>query len=198
METRRIHITGKQSTRLRRMARKGDVVRAVRCDESLVPLDKSIRHVDDIVAPELISLLSIGESNPLQLLVPDEHSRRWTADIQTKQLKRSLPSGSFLQLLPGDDAEKRIALPQDVRIYIEAPELSVLRAAMFWTDLLLQNLLIGSARCFVCLYLLMSVAEVTIAMANAKPKGRINTMTGTTARVLLMRMPCWRISTRWA
>ena len=129
MDTRSIHITGSQATKLLRLAREGEVVTAVATDEVLVPLDESIHRLDDLHVEGLASLLGIKSDSPLNLLVPNANSRRWGSGLKTTVVSNALPPGSFLELCPGRKRKKRIELPSDLRVFIASPVLAILQGA---------------------------------------------------------------------
>ncbi len=129
MDTRSIYITGKQACKLHRLARDGEIVTASTSDERLAPLDDSIHQLDDLHVGSLISFLDVGDKSPLSLLVPNDASRRWTSSLRTSVITSDLPSGSFLELHPGKNPKKRIELPDDTRVFIDAPWLAILQSA---------------------------------------------------------------------
>ncbi len=133
MKKTAIHITGKQATQLLRMARrKVQVVAEPEPDHALTDSDVGVTNLDDLYAGDLFSALNIGASNPLEVLVPSDSSRCWASPakshLRTKILSVDLPKGSFLKLssAPGDEA---ILWSKDTEIYIEAPELAIIRCA---------------------------------------------------------------------
>ena len=127
---RTICITGIQACMLLRIARLGKGLIAIPCDDtSIAPLDGDIHCITDLHLDSLCNKLHIDDTHPLNLLVPNIESRRWCKTIRTHVLSTTLPNGSFLQLVPGEDKATRMPIPEGLRILIESPPLALVQGA---------------------------------------------------------------------
>lgn len=122
----RIFITGSQSIRLLRAARRGEIVSA-RPAESMqpTPLDCPASKLE---LEGLFDWLNISEKNPLALLAPNMSQRHWFAKTTPRVLSTQLPAQSFLELV-ATDSPNHLRLPRKARVFIEAPPLALLRVA---------------------------------------------------------------------
>lgn len=133
METTSIHITGSQATQLLRMARKGDIVRAIPAPRhQLEELSKSVVYAADLRAHQLLAVLGISKENPLKILVPSDASRRWadhnSTCLQTQLLSVPIPEESFLELRPGTGLHAAV-WSDNVRVFIPSPALAIVNGA---------------------------------------------------------------------
>lgn len=140
MDTTRIYISGKQGVQLMRMARQGDMVSASHADDTtIMPLAATCHSAADLGMPDLLSALGVDNANPLCLLVSSDGSRRYARDLHTKVLSAELPRGSFLEITPGRDAAKRIAIPSNVRVLVPSPGLALVEASQTLSRLVTQG-----------------------------------------------------------
>ena len=125
-----IYIAGSQACKLMRMARQGDALQAVpHEDPGIMPLDPSIRHAGELNANALLSWLGICDQTPLDLLVPNDASRRWTHSLRTHVMGVELPRGCFLELKPGTHPKHRMDIPNDLCVLCESPALLLVHYA---------------------------------------------------------------------
>ena len=130
MEKRSIYITGTQAIRLHRMARMDEGVELVAAPAArLMPLCPDVRTPQQLEAPELMELLGAGAARPLELLVPNDDSRRWSRGIKTSVVSVPLPSGAFLELGPGCRRNGNQIVPNGLRVFVESPAMSIMGAA---------------------------------------------------------------------
>ena len=131
MDTRCLHITGNQSLQLLRAAREGQIVSAGATDRhDVAPFPKAFATLEDLKANDLLEWLNVSAESPLEVLVPSAGERRCLTGMHMRTLSVDVPPTSFLELREGSDSSNSIHLPNDLRIFIEAPSLALARAAV--------------------------------------------------------------------
>ena len=124
MDTKTLHITGTHALMLHRAARDGQIVRAVPTDvRTIAPTPLRTQSVDELGLTKLTEWLSVTKENPLHVLSPSADQRYRTPLVHNQVIGHELPSGSFLELTAGNNAEKSLVPSSDIRILIDAPPL---------------------------------------------------------------------------
>ena len=94
-----------------------------------MPLDECVHTAADLHIDGILEMLGVDASHPLELLVPNDASRRWATSLQTNVVSAPLPPNAFLELKPGKSARDQIALPKETLILCESPALAIVRGA---------------------------------------------------------------------